>query len=166
MSSERRKINETPVKRKRPMCTTTHRAVLPPPCGMPGVVDRTGSALRTKRTGLRYLRLGFLLGCTRADFGFTLTRGATRVVGRRRGPATSGGDFQPRLPAPTSRGDVELRFPPRVRSRLPPATRVLGAYGLRVGSRITARVRLEGELGLRAVLGCASYWAALLGCVN
>ena len=138
---------------------------------MPGVVDRTGSALRTKRTGLRYLRLGFLLGCTRADFGFTLTRGATRVVGRRRGPATSGGalvgDFGRRLPAaPTSRGDVELRFPPRVRSRLPPATRVLGAYGLRVGSRITARVRLEGELGLRAVLGCASYWAALLGCVN
>ena len=72
-----------------------------------------------------------------------------------------------RLPAaPTSRGDVELRFPPRIRSRIPPATRVLGAYGLRAGSRITARVRLEGELGLRAVLGCASYWAALLGCVN
>ena len=32
----------------------------PPPCGMAGVADRTGSALRAKRMGLRYLRLELL----------------------------------------------------------------------------------------------------------
>ena len=125
---------EAPVKQKRLVCSTTHKAVLPPPCGMPGVVDRTGSALRTKRTGLRYLRLGFLLGCTRADFGFTLTRGATRVVGRRRGPATSGGDFQPRLRA--AMWSCDLRFPPRAPSSIATSTRDPGPRGLRVTGRV------------------------------
>ena len=127
------------------------------------IIPGTVLALRARRTGLRDLRLGLLTRVYARRLRVHVDAG--RDAGR--GAATSVGDFGRRLPAaPTSRGDVELRFPPRVRSRLPPATRVLGAYGLRVGSRITARVRLEGELGLRAVLGCASYWAALLGCVN
>ena len=106
---------EAPVKQKRLVCSAaTHKAVLPPPCGMPGVVDRTGSALRASCTGLCDLRLGLLTRVYARRLRVHVDAG--RDAGR--GAATSVGDFGRRLRAAISGGDFGRRLQPRLRAAM------------------------------------------------